>query len=316
MKKLFAILLAVVICLSLAACGNNETVAQAGGTQGNDLKGETLAGTSETTAPAETFPALDQALSGSLGDNVTFLLDTNGTLTISGEGRMQSFTYGDGAVDTPWFDVRECIRAVVIEEGVTNISAHTFFKCGNMQSIVIPSTVYDIGSVSFAYCKSLKEIVIPEGETQLGNSTFAGCTALTKVVLPESLTSIMQDAFSSCGITSIVIPDSVDFLGSSLFMWCTSLTDVQLPASLDEVMDYTFSNCQSLESIVIPDGVEEIGNKAFSDCTNLKQITIPASVTYIGKDVFVDCGEVTIIGEAGSYAQTYAQNNGIAFREK
>lgn len=81
-------------------------------------------------------------------------------------------------------------------------------------------------------------------------------------------------------------------------------------------MDYTFSNCQSLESIVIPDGVEEIGNEAFSDCTNLKQITIPASVTYIGKDVFVDCGEVTIIGEAGSYAQTYAQNNGIAFREK
>lgn len=316
MKKIIAILLAAVMCLSFAACGNDETVAQTGGTQSNDSKGETLAGTHETTAPTESFPTLDQALSGSLGDNITFLLDTNGTLTISGEGRMKEFTYGDGVVDTPWFDVRECIRAVVIEEGVKNISAHTFFKCSNMESIVIPSTVYDIGGVSFAYCKSLKEIVIPEGETQIGNSTFAGCTSLTKVVLPESLTSIMQDAFSSCGITSIVIPDSVDFLGSSLFMWCTSLTDVQLPASLDEVMRYTFSNCQSLESIVIPDGVEEIGDEAFSKCINLKQITIPASVTYIGTDVFAECEELTIIGEAGSYAQTYAQNNGITFREK
>lgn len=53
MKKLFAILLAAVICLSLAACGNNETVDQTVGTQGNDSKGETLAGTSETTAPNE-----------------------------------------------------------------------------------------------------------------------------------------------------------------------------------------------------------------------------------------------------------------------
>ena len=53
MKKLFAILLAVVICLSLAACGDNETVAQTGDTQSNDVPGETLSGTNETMAPNE-----------------------------------------------------------------------------------------------------------------------------------------------------------------------------------------------------------------------------------------------------------------------
>lgn len=320
MKKQFfrvsVILLVVMLLMTIVGCGSNEPETQASGTQNNDFEGEPLSGTNETTSPAETFPTLAQALSGSLGDNITFLLDTDGTLTISGEGRMQGFTYGDGVVDTPWFDVREYIKAVVIEEGINNISAHTFLKCSNIESIIIPSTVYDIGGVSFAYCQSLKEIVIPEGETQIGNSTFAGCTSLTKIVLPESLTSISQDAFSSCGLTGIVIPDSVSFMGSSLFMWCTSLTEVQLPASLNEVMGYTFSNCKSLESIVIPDGVEEIGDKAFYKCSNLKEVTIPASVTYIGDDVFVECGELTIIGEAGSYAQTYAQNKGITFLEK
>ena len=126
MKKLIALLLTTVMCLSFVACGNDKSASDGGNNKHSGSKKETVASV-ETQAPTvgKEIPRLDQALSGSLGKSVTFVLDTDGKLTISGEGKMQSFDYEDGKVDTPWFEVREYIQTVVIEEGVTSISAHT-----------------------------------------------------------------------------------------------------------------------------------------------------------------------------------------------
>ena len=68
--------------------------------------------------------------------------------------------------------------------------------------------------------------------------------------------------------------------------------------------------------VTIPDSVTSIGNDAFSFCESLTSITIPDSVTSIGKDAFLAfaaCREVTIRGEAGSYAEKYAKKNNIPF---
>ena len=316
MKKIVALLLALVLCVSFSACGEDATKPNQNDQDKNQNIGgaEVMKPTAGTTAPEKEIPSLSEPLTGSLGANITFVLDTEGTLTISGEGQIQSFEYGDGVVNTPWFEVRECIRAVVIEEGITGISAHTFYKCFNMESIVIPSTVRSIGAVAFCDCKALKEIVIPEGVTMIGNTTFQGCKSLTRVVLPESLTSIAQNAFLDSGIVSIEIPDNVNFLGRYVFNNCASLKEVKLPASIDEIPVNAFSVCSSLERVEIPEGVTDLKEKAFSNCTALKEIVLPASVTFIGTDVFKNCENLTIIGQAGSYAETYAQQNGFAFR--
>ncbi len=61
--------------------------------------------------------------SGTCGENVTWTLDDQGTLTISGTGAMYDYTYtweadkGD-TFDTPWFDLREQIRRAVVGKGV------------------------------------------------------------------------------------------------------------------------------------------------------------------------------------------------------
>ena len=74
-----------------------------------------------------------------------------------------------------------------------------------------------------------------------------------------------------------------------------------------------FIDCTSLTNITIPSGVTTIGSAAFQACTNLTNITIPSSVTSIEIYAFFECPPLTIRGNSGSYAETYAKNNGLKF---
>ena len=68
-----------------------------------------------------------------------------------------------------------------------------------------------------------------------------------------------------------------------------------------------------LTSVTIPGSVTSIGNYAFDGCTGLTNITIPASVIEIGRNVFYGCDNITVHGYKNSYAETYANENGITF---
>lgn len=64
-----------------------------------------------------------EVASGECGKGVFWSYDDNGTLTISGEGEMDDYTddvYGEG-IYTPWYDYKEKITTVIINEGITRI---------------------------------------------------------------------------------------------------------------------------------------------------------------------------------------------------
>ena len=67
------------------------------------------------------------------------------------------------------------------------------------------------------------------------------------------------------------------------------------------------------ETVVLSGTVTSIGTYAFKGCSSLNSITIPASVTSINANSFSGCNNLTIYGAAGSYAETYANNNNISF---
>ena len=62
--------------------------------------------------------AAETVSSGSCGDNLTWELDSDGTLTISGTGEMKDCYHGDEA---PWMTERTKIKRVVIKSGITSI---------------------------------------------------------------------------------------------------------------------------------------------------------------------------------------------------
>ena len=241
----------------------------------------------DPTPPSETIVA-----SGACGDNLTWKLDDEGTLTISGKGAMTEWVYSDSA---PWKTYSNTINKVVIQPGVTSIGGYAFSECKNLTSITIPEGVTSIGIGAFWKCFDLTSITIPEGVTRIGGSAFEGCSSLTNITIPKSVTSIGGYAFSECkNLTSITIPEGVTSIEDGVFSGC-GLRSITIPKGVTSIGRYAFQECSSLTSITIPEGVTSIGIGAFSGCLDLMSITIPEGVTRIGSRAFEGCSSLTNI---------------------
>lgn len=137
---------------------------------------------------------------------------------------------------------------------------------------------------------------------------------IVTVVIQDGITGIADDAFSGCtALTSVTIPGSVTKIGQDAFWGCTGLTGVTVPASVEQIAPSTFMNCTNLSNVTIENGVTGIGKNAFAGCPALTSVTIPASVTSIDASAFRSELK-TIYGVPGSYAETYAKQNGYAFK--
>ena len=138
----------------------------------------------------------------------------------------------------------------------------------------------DIESVSFANAKAIDAI---------GEFSFAGCTSLK----------------------SVNIPSTLDKIGFASFMGCTSLTDINISSNISVINGQVFQNCTSLTEFT--NSVGTISDFSFAGCTSLEKVVIPKTVKNISDKAFLNCDKLTIFGYTNSYAQTYAEENGINF---
>ena len=207
---------------------------------------------------------------GDCGINVTWELTGDGTLIISGTGRISNYSYDNNA---PWHSCRAYIKRVVIQQGVRAIGDYAFAYCVSLTSVAIPDSVTSIGGGAFSGCAALTSVTIPEGVTSIGDGAFSGCTSLTSVAIPSSVTEIDGSAFSGCTeLTSITIPSSVTSIGWSAFENCTALTFMTIPESVTYISGEVFSNCVRLARVTIPKSVTEISSKAFYYCDSLTDV--------------------------------------------
>ena len=219
----------------------------------------------------DTAYAAETVRSGACGDNVTWKLTSDGTLTVSGTGDMADFELLDTkrwwlGTNTPWCGIRQSIERIKIDNGVTSIGIGAFFDCFN-----------------------LNEICFGENLEEIRGNAFYDCIALAKVAIPDSVTSIGDLAFCACGLTEVTIPGNVASMGQGVFASCKNLTDVVIQYGIRNIPTSTFFGCSSLTNVTIPESVTSIGDDAFGNCKSLLQLTIPRSVEDIASQVFSGC---------------------------
>lgn len=91
--------------------------------------------------------------------------------------------------------------------------------------------------------------------------------------------------------------------------------DGLLPGALKRLEDESLAGC-AFRYVKLPVGAEAIGSRVFDGSTRLCAVYIPASVTSIAPDAFDGAPDgLAIIGAAGSYAASFAEQHGIPFVE-
>ncbi|MDD5924089.1 MAG: leucine-rich repeat protein [Clostridia bacterium] len=129
-----------------------------------------------TTVNAHEVNQQTKNAGGKCGDNLSWTIDNDGTLVITGTGEMEFF-WDAG----PWKDYSDKIKSLVVKNGVTTIGANAFINCKHMVTAQLGKDVTNIGFQAFASCSSLKSINIPQNVKQIQGKAFKNCTNLKTI---------------------------------------------------------------------------------------------------------------------------------------
>ena len=250
------------------------------------------------------------------------------------------------------FDRCSSLTSINIPKSVKEIKDYAFWKCTSLKEINMTKGLETIGAYAFGNT-AVETVVLPEGLKTIKEYAFAESQKIKSIEIPASVEKIEGAAFYSIGYnctsitidsknqnyiseegiiytkdktrlvhylisredTTYKIPESVQIIDKGAFAWCNRLTEITIPSNVKEIGSAAFRGDKKLKTVKIENGVEKIIGNAFSECTELESIEIPSSVTSMEASVFENCNKLTIYGEKGSYAETYANNNNIKFQD-
>ncbi len=225
--------------------------------------------------PSAAFAA---EIAGGTENGMTWSLDANGTLTISGTGEMKS---------APWSKYYKDVRSVVIQSGITSVCGNAFWMFPNLTSVSLPNGLRFIGNNAFMDCDNLASITIPDTVTKIGTNAFLRtalfdnannwydhCLYIGNILIVMDVDwtggvtvrpgtrMIADSAFYHVELLDITFADSVRIIGEQAFM-VTGVPSFRLPEGIETIAYKTFSFCRDTPSIWIPKSVKTIEKAAF-----------------------------------------------------
>lgn len=250
---------------------------------------------------------------GSEGDgtNLTWELDSNGTLTISGTGSMKNYT----GKDSPWYVHYNSIERVIISNGATTIGNYAFYGLDGINRVpcdTLPSSLIQIGASAFESGPAFSNgLIIPEGVTTIQSNAFASNSGIHTVSIPATVTSIGTAAFLTRSLTAINVDINNTKYSSdggvlfnktktTLLQYPLSNTreEYSIPSTVTKISQRAFFNNilpsrPAIKRIVFSENLKEIGEWAFAFTNLTGSITFPAGVNEIGVSSFYNCTNIS-----------------------
>ena len=253
------------------------------------------------------------------GISIKWTFYESGTLVI------ENAEDGNGSTPdwSPWFNYKEKITDVIIEDGITTLGERNFMQYPALKTVTIKGTLSKIGNSAFEGSKKLENISVTGKANasglkviQLGECAFKDCTGLESAEFTGNFLT-KKNAFEGCtSLKSIKVKEStMIMLGEYTFLNCSALTEADLPGSrmksigksaffdckslkqfdfsdVSSISESAFYNCSSFESIEIPKKITTIAESAFYGCSGLTGIEIPENIKTIGKNAFWGCSGI------------------------
>ena len=201
MKKLIALLLALVMMLSLAACGKDNDEQPGGETESADAQiqengseeKEPVASGEITMAalmaapesPVEDFEITEYEegkaiLLGYLGDDEIVVIPESLNIT-----HIEKYVFAN-----------DCgVKAVRLSNTVQVLQEHAFGLNENLELFVCGTGLLEIGDVVFQNCTNLRELVLNDGLVKLGKYSVGGCSSLLSLEIPATVTELGYKPF-------------------------------------------------------------------------------------------------------------------------
>lgn len=262
----------------------------------------------ETYAAEQEADTNGNIASGTNG-NVTWVIDSDGKLTVRGTGDYKSGLY------SPWNDYsQQIVRAEIYLKDATDMS-RMFISCENLKEIDFKDTNtskvtdmtamfygcsgltdldlsgFDTSNVTsmsqmFGYCSGLKSLDLSGFNTAKVTDMYA------MFYLCSSLISLDMLSFDTSNVTRMCSEYYSPTLSKGMFEGCSSLTDLDLSGfdtSNITSMCYMFRHCKSLTSL----------NVSGFDTSNVKYMS----------EMFYDCESLTELDLSGFSISTETNLN-------
>ena len=241
--------------------------------------------------------------SGTCGEDVNWVLGSDGILTVSGTGSMDDY---EKAEDAPWYDYRDYVLGVVVEEGVQHVGNYAFAKYPRLCAVSVASG--SVGKLAFYNCDALLAVDLLEGVENVGQQAFNHCDILAAVSVPIGMKRFGGQAFEYCdALQAVLITDlaawcDIEFAAinanplsqfADLYLNEEKITDLVIPAGVTQIKPFAFTE-GNFTSVTLPDGVKSIGESAFFRA-KMAEVDLPLGLETIGKSAFSMCQSLSKI---------------------
>lgn len=188
-------------------------------------------------------------------------------------------------------------KAVVLPEGIKEISENAFEKMYDIEYVTLPESLERISANVFEDT-DISEIYIPENVSYIDPCAFTGVSLKSITVDPanENYTSNGTDLLSKDG-TKLFMHKSKGYM----------LPLYVVPSGITHIGERAFMDANDIICLTLPDGVTDIEKNAIP-WSFISDVRLPASLVNVADDIFVNCKDLTI-----HYGGTEEEWNNIGF---